>query len=251
MIPREAIEGKHEALVSRADFLKINSIETKHPKVHKTDNDNLPLKRFVNRSSCGTPLTGFLVKRKRLYYYKCRTKGCGCTKSAKQLHNKFINELSYFEIDPKFNSVIKDIMIYTYDAITKEIRENDSNIKKQLTLLSSKIDTIEECFAIGEIDVNIYQKFRGKYTKEHAHLKSSLGNSSISSSKLNLAIEKALTMSSKLSSLWESGYLFQKQKIQNLVFPSGIDYDKSKGKVQTKRVKSIFFAIPLLAEDIS
>ena len=40
-------------------------------------------------------------------------------------------------------------------------------------------------------------------------------------------------------------------KIQSLVFPSGIGYDKLKGKVQTKRVNSIFSAIPLLSRDLA
>ena len=53
-------------------------------------------------------------------------------------------------------------------------------------------------------------------------------------------------MSSNLSELWASGDLPQKKKIQSLVFPSGIGYDKLKGKVQTKRVNSIFSSIPLL-----
>ena len=57
-------------------------------------------------------------------------------------------------------------------------------------------------------------------------------------------------MSSNLSDLWASGDLPQKKKIQSLVFPSGIGYDKLKGKVQTKRVNSIFSAIPLLTKDL-
>jgi len=43
----------------------------------------------------------------------------------------------------------------------------------------------------------------------------------------------------------------QKKKIQSLVFPSGIGYDKLKGKVQTKRVNSIFSSIPLLSMDLA
>ena len=58
-------------------------------------------------------------------------------------------------------------------------------------------------------------------------------------------------MSSNLSELWASGDLPQKKKIQSLVFPSGIGYDKLKGKVQTKRVNTIFSSIPLIATDLA
>ena len=120
-----------------------------------------------------------------------------------------------------------------------------------MSLLKSKIDTIEERFAIGEIDNEIYKKFKTKYEAEEKNLQSNLFSSEISSSNLQKAIDKALKMSSNLRELWTSGDLPQKKKIQNLVFPSGIGYDKLKGKVQTKRVNSIFSAIPLLSMDLA
>ena len=57
-------------------------------------------------------------------------------------------------------------------------------------------------------------------------------------------------MSSKLHEIWVSGDLDQKRQIQQLVFPSGIGYDKQNDRVQTKRVNSIFSAIPLLTKDL-
>jgi hypothetical protein len=41
------------------------------------------------------------------------------------------------------------------------------------------------------------------------------------------------------------------KKIQNLVFPSGIGYDKSKCRVRTERVNVIFSAIPLLSRSLA
>jgi hypothetical protein len=88
-------------------------------------------------------------------------------------------------------------------------------------------------------------------TEPEKKLESNLFSSTISSSNLQIAIDKALKMSSNLSEFWASGDLPQKKKIQSLVFPSGIGYDKLKGKVQTKRVNSIFSAIPLLSKDLA
>ena len=74
-------------------------------------------------------------------------------------------------------------------------------------------------------------------------------NSVISSSNLEKAINKALNISSDLCELWLNGVLPQKRKIQDLVFPSGIGYDKSNNRVQTKRVNSIFKLIPSISDD--
>ena len=116
--------------------------------------------------------------------------------------------------------------------------------------LESKIDTIEERYAIGEIDKTIYRKFISKFNIEKVDLESNLLNSTISSSNLQIAIDKALKVSSNLSELWTSGDLSQKNKIQNLVFPSGLGYDKSNGKVRTTRVNSIFSCIPDISKEL-
>ena len=50
-------------------------------------------------------------------------------------------------------------------------------------------------------------------------------------------------MSSNLNDIWVCGDLVKKKKIQNLVFSSGLGYDKSNGKVRTTRVNSIFSCI--------
>ncbi len=75
-------------------------------------------------------------------------------------------------------------------------------------------------------------------------LVSSWLKSTISSSNLQNAINSTLDISSNLSEIWICGDLGQKNKIQNLVFPSGLGYDKSNWKVRTSRVNSIFSYIP-------
>jgi len=77
LLQGEVFEGKHKPLISQKDFLRLNQIElTMHPKEHKNENENLPLRQFILCNECNKPLSGFEVKAKRIFYYKCRTKGC-------------------------------------------------------------------------------------------------------------------------------------------------------------------------------
>ena len=68
---------------------------------------------------------------------------------------------------------------------------------------------------------------------------------------LELAIDKALTLSESLEKIWVDGDLKQRQKLQNLVFPSGLGYDKSNDRVRTPKVNAIFGSIPILLKEIS
>lgn len=134
--------------------------------------------------------------------------------------------------------------------IPQEIRSKKLSIRKQLTELQGKLDSLEERYAIGEIEKEIYTKFSEKFKKDIHDLELEIQNPEISSSNLQKAIDKALMMSSKLDEIWAYGDLDQKRQLQNLVFPSGIGYNKQNDRVQTKRVNSIFSAIPLLTKDL-
>ena len=250
MLPGEVIEGRHPKIASHEDFLKINSTQSSHPKKHIQGNKELPLKQFAYCDSCKMPLTGFLVKQKGIYYYKCRTKGCSCTKSASQLHVKFENRLKMLQVEGKYNDIIKEVMIYTYDSMTKEIRNKTASIKKQISQIKEKLDALEERYAIGEIDKELYAKFAEKFKNQIDVFHAEIQNPEISSSNLRKAIDKALQMSSRLHEIWVSGDLEQKRELQKLVFPSGIGYDKQNDRVQTDRINSIFSSIPLLSKDL-
>ena len=65
------------------------------------------------------------------------------------------------------------------------------------------------------------------------------------------AIDKALTLSESLEKIWVDGDLKQRQKLQHLVFPSGLGYDKSNDQVRTPKVNAIFGSIPILSKEIS
>ena len=51
--------------------------------------------------------------------------------------------------------------------------------------------------------------------------------------------------------VWLEGYLKQRQKIQNLMFLSGMGYNKSNDRVRNPKVNAIFGSIPILTKDIS
>lgn len=250
IIPGEVIEGRHPKIVSQEDFLKINKVNSSQAANHSLENDNLPLKHFIHCKKCKTPLTGFLVKKKGLYYYKCRTNGCSCTKSATQLHTDFRYQLQKYQVDAKYQDIVKEVMIYTYDSITKEIQQKEVIIRKQISENKSKLEAIEERFAIGEINKELYTKFASKYNKEIESLEVKLLNPTMSSSNLQKAIDRAHELSSKLTELWTSGDAEQKRQLQKLVFPDGLTYDKEKDRVQTNRVNSIFSSIPLIVKDL-
>ena len=96
----------------------------------------------------------------------------------------------------------------------------------------------------------MFNKFKGRYEAQREELLSKTENPALNSSNLENAIEKALELSASLQDIWANGDLKQKQKLQNLVFPGGLGYDKPNDRVRTTKVNAVFSAIPSLTGSI-
>ena len=50
--------------------------------------------------------------------------------------------------------------------------------------------------------------------------------------------------------MWENGNLAEKRKIQKMVFPDGIEYDRENDEYRTFRVNSFFSYIPVISKEL-
>jgi DNA invertase Pin-like site-specific DNA recombinase len=179
LLPGEIIEGNHEAMISKELFLKVNNIVEEnrhHPVSHNEDDQNLPLKRFMRCGKCDTPMTGYLVRKKGLYYYKCRVKGCGTNKSAKDAHEQFKTLISVFDINIDARELLGEWLKELFMVALEDQLENQRLLKAKMTEVNQRIEVVEERHAIGEIDRELFTKFIGKYTVERDKLQQELGS---------------------------------------------------------------------------
>lgn len=59
-------------------------------------------------------------------------------------------------------------------------------------------------------------------------------------SNLQKFIDQAIAISCKLGTLWQNGNFASRQKLQNLVFPSGIYFDKDTDDYRTETENEVF-----------
>ena len=118
--------------------------------------------------------------------------------------------------------------------------------KKNLSELVHKIEKLEERFVQGEIEPALFQKFSQKYQTERVELEKQLPETEFNSSNLFQIVEKGLEIAGNLSKTWALSRFDDKRKLQSLVFPEGILYNKQIDIVRTPRINSIFAPIPVL-----
>ncbi len=246
----EPVLGKHESLVSRKEFAKINDLLYQNGKKYSKDDENLPLKQFITAVSCGTKYTGYLVKRKNLYYYKNNRIGSKENRSAKIMHQKFEDVLRKIQIkDKKYMAPMKEIMKYTFaQEYEEQLKEYDIQ-KKRLDQIKSKLEVLEERFVFREITDEQYHKFEAKLKKELDTIEVHTSENSFNLSNLEKSIDLALELSCNLQELWSLGDLETKRSVQNMVFPDGILFDYKNDRYRTPRINSFFKLIDSLSND--
>ncbi len=247
MIPGQVIEGRHEPLVSKELFLEVHNIRQEKRSqgfVHDKDNDNLFLKIFTRCDKCNESLTGYLVKKKGLYYYKCSTKGCKVNRSAKAMHDLFRNLLKSFQIGSEEFELIRVQLEEQMNVFFASSIQDTKILKSNLAEVKKKLEAIEERFVVGEIDRNLYDKFRPKYEKECFEIEQELNKSDGYFSNLKKVIDFAMKVCRNPLILWDNLDLDGKRIFQNLLFPEGIIYSREIDQYRTSRVNSFFSAIP-------
>ena len=100
------------------------------------------MKQFLKCEVCGKSITGYLTKKKGLYYYKCNNKGCKNNRSQKLLHKKFEELLGKFQVDPDVAPVLEEMILY----VLSQAIESDPVDKKAMQMeraeLNKKLESI-------------------------------------------------------------------------------------------------------------
>jgi site-specific DNA recombinase len=244
MLEGRIVQGVHPSIVSKDLFLRVNNIakvsgQTGVP--HKKEDNNLPLKVFIKCDDCGVPYTGYLVKAKKLYYYKCRRIGCGCNKNAEQMHELFETFLTNYSINESVIPLIQKQLLYLYHDLNKNSEQIQIELKRSLTETNKKIDIIEEKhYVLNEMSKETFNKFYQKYQEEKSEIVNQIAKNENGISNPAECIQSVLEFSAKLNDTWSYSDVSTKEKIQKMIFPEGIFYNKKNNTLYEPKNKFYF-----------
>jgi site-specific DNA recombinase len=244
----ELVQGKHEALINEALFLKVNQVKKLDGfKVNKA-NDNLPLKVFVTDAESGVPYTGYIVKKKGLYYYKVNKIGIKINRSVNIMHDKFKELLSVYTISEDFVEPLIVQLRYTWDNLTESNISEKKALSAKLNEVEKNLETIERRHAYGEIKIDIFEKFSTELYESKRLLLEKLDALSQKLSNPNELINYTAHTATKLPTVWASGDYYEKQSFQNMLFPHGLAYDSKIEHYRTPKVNSVFGCVADLSK---
>ncbi len=242
LIGDEIVDGKHPALITYTQFLRVQEIlsgRTGRYK-HKKENPKFPLRHHVLCSKDFTPFTAYTNKKKNIDYYKCNLKGCGQNTSAKILHSKYRELLEGYNVISEIQDLFRRVVMAQMGVLESESDKDRIILKKRLTEIETDIKNIQIRHAVGKIDDEEYNVAISELSQDRAKLKENLEKLGSKLSNLPNRVADVIALCSHLGTLWAAGNLEICRRVQNLVFPDGILWDKSKNEYLTVKENSVF-----------
>lgn len=253
MLGGKLVKGTHPSIVSEEAFLAVNNVRktaNKYGVPHRSEIEQLPLKVFMKCEHCTKGYTGYIVKKKNIYYYKCRTIGCTCNKNAEALNKSFAAYLESYKINEDLLMPLYRIMSEKFGLQNGANEEQLKQLNGKLLEVQKKIDNLEESrFILREIGDESYQKFKLKYSEEKAQISGAMNDFGKDCSNLSEYYFSALQFSLKLPTVWASSPIQLKEKIQNLIFPQGVVYNYQNDTFRTEKLNEVFYHISSLTSN--
>ncbi len=235
----EIIKGNQEILIDEATFNKVNDISNAGYE-HKEITEPFPLKRHIICSDCGGYLTGYTVKARGRDYYKCNKKGCKSNHSTEKLHQKYINLLNEYNIPDELIPILTDVLRKVFEEYNQSKGETKKVLLKRKTECENRINAVKVRFGLGEINSEIYTATMSELNSRLAEIRRELEDAGKNLSNMMKYINQTIEMSCKLGGLWSDSNFSNRQKIQNLVYPSGIYFDKENDDYRTENENEVF-----------
>lgn len=239
----EPVRGIFEPLIDEDTFYKVQAIlDGKKPLItgYKRNREEFPLRQYIKCPYCNKPLTASYSKgRNQKYaYYHCHNKDCMLKFRIRKdrLEEEFKKHLEVIKPKKELLTLFRSIL---EDVYNKEIKEQ-TNLKKQLENELKELNASKLRLAKKYIDDKLserdYKLVNDDIEQAILDKKTTLAGIEIPESSINQFLDSCCFALNNIKSLWESGGLEFRQRLQKLIYPEGASFDLSNFRTHKKSV---------------
>ncbi|MEI6437997.1 MAG: recombinase family protein [Candidatus Omnitrophota bacterium] len=243
------IDGIHQPLVSKEIFFKVQAIlDGKRPTVTPKSRNNplFPLRGLILCPYCGAKMTAGGSTRqkggKKHPYYHCWKKGCpGCSMNIKkeELESKFYEYLKLFEPTEETLKLFEETVIDVWKSLQSEQVKTHALLEKQLRELEEERKAAEKLAMKGVFSEEVYKRQSEEIENKLLVKQVELNEAKIEINDMEACLNYCKYFLTHFADLWLSADLDSKQRLQTLIFPAKVTYNKD-GTLGTTVTASIF-----------
>ena len=238
--PEQDVKGLHEALVDQRTFDAVQEVidgkRKEAPKVGKTVNPVLYLRRYLTCPICGSPLTGAVSRGNggEYAYYFCNRDHKHFNVRADAVNEGFVKYVSKLKPNKAvlelYNEILQDVR---GENVQKNHKQADK-LEAERSSLEERVNRVNDLYFDGKLSTADRDKNIARYQEQIERLKNQIDALRLSA---DMQIKEKLTYSinliSNLGKFFQSATCEVKTKLLGSIFPEKLLFD---GK--TYRTKS-------------
>lgn len=244
----EEYQGSHERIVTLGEYDLVQLVKQGfsnnaiRPRLNI--NPDFPLRSSV-RCECEQHLTASWSsgRSKKYPYYRCKNKQCkyyshGIAKNI--LEDEFCGFLDQIKPKAKYLQLLEEVVLKRLDNQYTVLTQENQHYGRQLKLINEKQKRLTRMRLDGEIDREEYLSMKLSLENELTAINISKNETEID----RLDAQTSLTYFKKfvgdIAKHWRGMNVKQQQRLQKLVLPEGITYNKTAGAYGTAVLSPIF-----------
>lgn len=230
--PEELVDGQHEALITEEVFYKVQDVldgkKKSKPKLEKTINPDLFLRKYIVCPKCGHAFTGSRSKGNGGYYtyYNCCEDAKHMRVRAKDANEAFAQYVGCLKPNEAVLRLYEAVLLDVQGGAKREIRTEIAALQKQLNEKRKQIEDAEDMLITDRTHSDRYTRILERYEKEAQELESRIalletGNRGNIEPKLDYAI----SLINNLDKYIRDAPVEVKLKLIGSIFDGKIEFD--------------------------
>ena len=181
---------------------------------------------------CTQSLTGSWSKGRNRYYayYHCQD---GCTSATKDaMEGKFEEFIRHLQPNAAYMRMYREIVLDVWHKKQGDSQQIQNVISRKIKKLRENKAKLEEAFVFrNAIDEPTYKEMRAKLIEDLTLAEMELREALAEEIEIETVLDYAEMVVTNASNLWKAAPAAQKQRLQQVLFPEGVNY--SEGKYRT------------------
>ena len=213
--------------------------------------EEFPLRGHIRCTLTGQPLTASWSRSKtgtRYGYYHLK-KGRGIRVRREELHEAFLDLLKSLRPRPALAALWKASILDAWQSRHVEIRNHNRLLRRRVDELQQRKDKIVDLLMDGTIDSETYKRKVEALDQDLTLARIREAETAIEELDVESAIVYGLQLLKRADKIWLDANIDQRQRMQAVIFPEGLDFSKEEGFKRPKLL-GIFTSLRLIHEKV-
>jgi site-specific DNA recombinase len=244
-------EADYKPLVSVEVFRRVQEIlngRSISVTARNRNNPDFPLRNFVRCGTCHKPLTGSWSKGKmgvKYAYYRCQNRKCPSPVNIRRqdLEDAFKEFLHQQQPDVGYFQLFRKIVLDVWTAKQADSLALVHEFEKQVNDAKERKRKLIEAFLFRQvISQEDYNQMKPPLDEDLALAELNLGRARLDEVEIDTVLDFAENLLLNTAEAWQRCSLEQKQRLQQVLFPQGVEY--ADGRYRTQETSLLFKGLP-------